>query len=179
MNSKQHILMLTLALAAGLVGGVISSKFLMGQPAFAEKKNKPQNIVEAQEFLLIDENGKARARLGFMPQTKQPGLWLHDEQGKDRISLGLSPEPGLYLSDSVGRVVGEFKVFSALEVESARVMLKNRVYQLTSDLSAYGLASVQNDGRVLAQLRFATDRNSNTSNLSFFDKAGEVIWQAP
>lgn len=176
MNKRQYSLLLMLALGAGLVGGMVSSQFLMRQPVFAEEKTEPMKVIEAQEFRLVDEKGKSRARLGFMPQTKQPGLWLQDEQGKDRISLGLSPEPGLYLADSFGRVVGEFKVFSLPPVESARLMLKNGVYQLTSDLSAYGLASVQNDGNVLAQLRFATE---NTSYLAFFDKAGKVIWQAP
>ena len=88
MNKKQYSLMLVLALVAGLVGGVVSSQFLMGQPAFAEKKAKPQKAIEAEEFRLVDKNGKTRAFLGI--NKGQPRFELHGKRGFPLAVLGLS-----------------------------------------------------------------------------------------
>jgi len=67
--------MLILALVAGLVGGVVSSQFLMGQNAFAKKKAKPPEVIKAQRILIVDENGVERASFGLAdPTTKPIGL---------------------------------------------------------------------------------------------------------
>ena len=73
MTKKQYSLMLILALVAGLVGGVVSSQFLVGQPAFAEKKSKPQKVIEAQEFRLVNKNGKLRAFLKMLDYPHNSG----------------------------------------------------------------------------------------------------------
>jgi hypothetical protein len=88
MSKKQYSLMIVLALVAGLVGGVVSSQFLMGQPAFAEKKAKPQKVIEAQEFRLVDKDGKTRAFLGI--NRGQPRFELHGKRGFPLAVLGLS-----------------------------------------------------------------------------------------
>lgn len=93
MNKKQYSLMLVLALVAGLVGGVVSSQFLMGQPAFAEKKSNPLKVVESEEFRLVDKDGKTRAFLGFdhSPINRgQPRFVLHGKTGFPLAVLGLS-----------------------------------------------------------------------------------------
>ena len=93
MNKKQYSLMLVLALVAGLVGGVVSSQFLMGQPAFAEKKSKPLKVVESEEFRLVDKDGKTRAFLGFghSPINRgQPRFELHGKAGFPLAVLGVS-----------------------------------------------------------------------------------------
>ena len=93
MNKKQYSFMLVLALVAGLVGGVVSSKFLMGQLAFAEKKSNPMKVVESEEFRLVDKNGKTRAFLGFShspTHRRQPRLELHGKAGVPLAILGVS-----------------------------------------------------------------------------------------
>jgi len=93
MNKKQYSLMLVLALVAGLVGGVVSSQFLMGQPAFAEKKSNPLKVVESEEFRLVDKDGKTRAFLGFghSPINRgQPRFELHGKAGFPLAVLGVS-----------------------------------------------------------------------------------------
>jgi hypothetical protein len=42
MNTKRDVLMVIVALAAGLVGGVVSSWFLMGAPVFAQRHPNPK-----------------------------------------------------------------------------------------------------------------------------------------
>ena len=93
MNKKQYSLMLVLALVAGLVGGVVSSQFLMGQPAFAEKKSNPVKVVESEEFRLVDKDGRTRAFLGFghSPTNRgQPRFELHGKEGFPLAVLGVS-----------------------------------------------------------------------------------------
>ena len=88
MNKKQYSLMLVLALVTGLVGGVVSSQFLVGQAAFASKKEKPRKVIEAQEFRLVDKDGKTRAFLGI--NRGQPRFELHGKRGFPLAVLGLS-----------------------------------------------------------------------------------------
>ena len=93
MNKKQYSLMLVLALVDGLVGGVVSSQFFMGQPAFAEKKSNPMKVVESEEFRLVDKDGKTRAFLGFghSPINRgQPRFELHGKEGFPLAVLGVS-----------------------------------------------------------------------------------------
>ena len=63
MNKKQYSVMLVLAMFAGFVGGVVASRLFTLQPAFAQKTSKPVEIIEAQEFRLVDKNGRTEARL--------------------------------------------------------------------------------------------------------------------
>jgi len=93
MNKKEYSLMLVLALVAGLVGGVVSSQFFVGQPAFAEKDAKTEKVIEAEEFRLVDKDGRTRAFLGFghSPINRgQPRLELHGKEGFPLAVLGVS-----------------------------------------------------------------------------------------
>jgi len=63
--NKQYSLTVLLALVAGLMGGIASTHFLMGQPVFAEKKEQPREVIIAEEFRLVDKNGKTCATLGM------------------------------------------------------------------------------------------------------------------
>ena len=83
MAKKQISLIAALALVGGLIGGVVSSQFLMGKPAFAKKKS--QKVVEAEEFRLVDENGKLRAKLAQNP--KLVGFGLVDKKRNLRLVL--------------------------------------------------------------------------------------------
>ena len=63
MSRKQYGFMILLAIVAGLVGGMLSSQFLMGEPVFAQKTPQAQKVIEAQEFRVVDKDGKSRVRL--------------------------------------------------------------------------------------------------------------------
>lgn len=68
MNRKEYVLMLTLAVLAGLVGGVVSSRFFMGEPVFAQKTPQHPKVISAEEFRLVDKDGKERAKLGLVDE---------------------------------------------------------------------------------------------------------------
>lgn len=58
MKNKQYPIIIVLALISGFIGSALSSYFFMGNPAFADKKSKPAKVIEAEEFRVVDKNGK-------------------------------------------------------------------------------------------------------------------------
>jgi hypothetical protein len=103
--------MIGLALLAGLVGGVVSSQFFVGYPAYAKqevKKTKeilPQyKTIVAGEIQLLDASGKVRISLyteldgnpsiALMgAEGEPPRIWLRvDEQNGARLFMFRKPE---------------------------------------------------------------------------------------
>ena len=76
MNKKQFGLLLVLSLLAGLVGGILTSQFFLGTPVFAQKKVGPHNVVTAEEFRLVDKEGKILSTCIHSPGGGQDPLHL-------------------------------------------------------------------------------------------------------
>jgi len=116
MRKKQYILLVALALIGGLVGGTLSNQVFLNKVVFAEKKIP--KVVEAEEFRLIDKNGKIIAHLGMNVRSspelriltpaygnrKRTGviisaskyssnIWLFGE--KTKISMAVNSHPGI------------------------------------------------------------------------------------
>jgi hypothetical protein len=87
MNRKTHLI---LALAAGLLGGLIS-RYINPIPAYAQTQTTPKAI-RAQSFVLVDEQGMAFGLLGFTPKGA-PIITLLDERG--RTVWSTAPRPSL------------------------------------------------------------------------------------
>lgn len=85
MTQKQVLLLCAAAFLGGIAGGVLSSQLF--SPTLVEAQ-KP-NGVNAEEFLLLDAKGKARAGLG-LDTNGEVGLVLRSKDG-NRI-LTLSPD---------------------------------------------------------------------------------------
>jgi hypothetical protein len=92
MNRKQYGLLVLLALAAGLMGGMVSSQFFMGKPVFAEKKETHEKIVRAEGFVLVDSEGNPLASLNLDPFNR-PTLSMEYKDG----SYLLQVSPGLIM----------------------------------------------------------------------------------
>ena len=101
MPKKQIFFIAVLALVGGLIGGVVSSQFLMGQPAFA--KYKSQQIVEAEGFRLVDKQGKVFANLELIPKHGA-FLTLSSINSRSHVKLGFLPgdSPQIILEDHLG-----------------------------------------------------------------------------
>jgi hypothetical protein len=103
--------MIIMALVAGIVGGVVSSQFFVGYPAYAKqevKKTKeipPQyKTIEAGEIHLLDASGKTRIHLytdingnpsiALMgAEGEPPRIWLRvDKQNGARLFMFRKPE---------------------------------------------------------------------------------------
>ena len=59
MSKKQYRVLLLVAAVAGLVGGVVSSWFLVGSLIFARKAPQPEKVLQAKS---LSENLKTRPR---------------------------------------------------------------------------------------------------------------------
>jgi hypothetical protein len=77
MNRTMNV---TLALAAGLLGGLIS-RYLAPAPVFAQAPAPASREVRAQSFILVNKQGKPLGRIGF-DSDGLPVITLVDEEGR-------------------------------------------------------------------------------------------------
>ena len=91
MNKGEFRMVLLSAIMAGFLGGAISS-LLIAAPAFGEKKSAPfANSIKAENFELVDKQGKTRAKL-TMGEDQEPMLVVYDKNEKATAAYGLSGE---------------------------------------------------------------------------------------
>lgn len=76
MNNKLTIL---LALAAGMIGGLVS-RYFVPTSVFAQAASSPQEI-RVLRFVLVDENGAARGAFGF-ESNGAPLIEVADSKGR-------------------------------------------------------------------------------------------------
>jgi hypothetical protein len=103
-----------LALLAGLVGGALLSQTQMVKNVLAQESFRPEEFVSAQEFRLVDANGKSLAVLGGHPGKEpflpiEPALRFYENKGELLLLLGLVPgnKPKLALFDGHGKTIWE------------------------------------------------------------------------
>lgn len=124
-------LMLVWSSLAGAVGGAIVTLLLVGTPVVAQEAAKAgPNVASAEEFRLVDKDGKARALLTFSAEG-EPYLALLDKNQGQRIWLGLSDNPGLAIKDHK-----ESKTRALLSLDDASgqpsLVLRNRQHQVSA-----------------------------------------------
>ncbi len=87
-------LTLTLALAAGLFGGMLS-RYLAPIPVHAQAQTPAPKEIRAQNFVLVNPQGIEVGLMGIGPQGR-PVIKLVDDQGRTLWSAGqvhLAPQP--------------------------------------------------------------------------------------
>ncbi|MBI3609892.1 MAG: hypothetical protein HY204_04210 [Nitrospirae bacterium] len=105
MSRGQYLLMLMLTATAGMIGGAVSGRFFMGEPAWAQKTIPHEKVIAAEKFLLVDSDGRTRAKLGLWPNGR-PGFFAYDKDGIPNTSLNLqTDDPRLVLIDKNGKVI--------------------------------------------------------------------------
>ena len=119
MTKQKRSLTVVMALLAGIVGGIISNQIF--GCAFAEKKASHQNVIRAQRFEVIDENGKLKAVM----QSKEGAgsLGFYDEMDVSRVVLGVV-ENGASLSIR-GPKLKSGVVLNASEAFCSMIIKKN------------------------------------------------------
>lgn len=100
MKSKRFLLLLGAAFFGGLVGGVLSDQVLSIKSAQAQKANG----VNAEEFLLLDQGGKARAGLG-LDANGEVGLVLTSKDGSRTLTLSPDDRSAIKLVERGGRIL--------------------------------------------------------------------------
>jgi hypothetical protein len=99
--SRWHFGFLIVATFVGsIIGGALSGWWLAPSAARAQKTHG----VNAEEFLLLDTSGKARAGLG-LDKNGEVGLVLMSRDGNRRLSLSPDDRFSVKLSDQSGRIL--------------------------------------------------------------------------
>ena len=100
MSKAQLSLVLLTTLVGGILGGMLSERMFFLSSAIAQKSN----AVNAEEFLLLDQSGKARAGLG-LDQNGEVGLVLTSRDGSRKLALSPDGPTAIKLTDRSGRVL--------------------------------------------------------------------------
>lgn len=100
MIHKQMFALCTAAFLGGTVGGVLSTQLLSPRSADAQKPNG----VHAEEFLLLDAKGKARAGLG-LDANGEVGLVLMSKDGNRTLTLSPDDPSVIKLVERGGRIL--------------------------------------------------------------------------
>jgi hypothetical protein len=97
--TRKELLYATLALAGGMIGGVMGNKL---NRAAAATEAIPKRIA-AQELQLVDAHGRMAAAL-TVSKEGEPSFAMYDHSGKLRtdLSIGSGQELGLKLYDAKG-----------------------------------------------------------------------------
>jgi hypothetical protein len=96
----RFLLFLGAAFLGGIVGGVLSDQVLSSKSVQAQKTNG----VNAEEFLLLDAGGKARAGLG-LDANGEVGLVLTSKDGNRTLTLSPDDRSAIKLVERGGRVL--------------------------------------------------------------------------
>ena len=99
--SRWHFwFLVVVTFVGGITGGAFSGWWLAPSPVKAQKPN----VMNAEEFLLLDTSGKARAGLG-LDKNGEVGLVLMNRDGSRKLALSPDDRFAVKLSDQSGRVL--------------------------------------------------------------------------
>jgi hypothetical protein len=99
--SRRHFwFFVVVTFVGGITGGALSGWWLAPSPVKAQKAN----VMNAEEFLLLDTSGKARAGLG-LDKNGEVGLVLMSRDGNRKLALSPDDKFAVKLSDQSGRVL--------------------------------------------------------------------------
>jgi hypothetical protein len=175
--------------------GIVSIVF--ASVLFISGQAKTNKVVEANEFVLKDGNGKARARLAMVAvsdttlmQKDIPNLSFYDTEGHPRIFIAALPEESrIYLNDSQQTMHSAMWAGSAaLSGAGVSITGRNELVQVTLDTFIEGPQLVLKDkegysaemGRTdLVQTKTGKEEQTPAASLVLFDKGRKVLWQAP
>lgn len=100
MTHNQVILLCTAAFLGGIVGGTLSTQLIFPKSVEAQKPNG----VNAEEFLLLDAQGKARAGLG-LDANGEVGFVLRSKDGNRTLTISPDEPSVIKLEDRGGRIL--------------------------------------------------------------------------
>ena len=156
MKTKQQLFIILLASFAGFVGGLISNQIIETRPAFAVKEPKYQKVVIAEEFRVVDKDGKIIGSLGT------PGYLLDifpiiDESQAPVPQLRLGQEKGSQIILSAGADAGS-RITMKDERNRRRTVIGNMKFKVRQTQRTY---------------------NRQVSSIVLFDHLGRFLWSAP
>ena len=192
MSKKQYSFIVVLAFVGGLVGGVVSNQLLLSQPAHAEKKAQPSKVIEAEEFRVVDKDGRKRAQL-MLTELDSPALIFSDENELIRLQMQLVPKgfPVLWFRDANGLLKASLTLRPTGDVLFTLGAKESIVKENTAEIfvgKAGAKVSLYDDNgklrTVLGSTTFrerkrGTIKKRSLSSLVLFNNIGDVVFQTP
>ena len=178
MKKLHNFLFVVIALAAGLVGGMTSTRYLQDPP---EENRRHKNIIVAHEFHLVDEEGRERWVL-TMSKDGEPTLTFVNRGGWAPMAMGINKE-GLPFFNMV--LEPNQKGGPSLVLMDSR-MNTRALLGLREDGEPH-LSFLDHNGQERLALGSTEFPNPLTglqekrpcSSITLFDEQGKVLWSAP
>ena len=106
LNQRNHdslsLKVVVLAVAAGLIGGIMAGRLSIAHPVLA---SEPDKEIRAQAFTLVDGHGATHAALS-MSEDGGPALEFYDSDHRIRVVFEMTGngDPRLFLMDAEGSI---------------------------------------------------------------------------
>ena len=100
MTKLSWILVLATSFVGSMIGGMLGERVMIANLVHAQKPNG----VNAEEFLLLDQAGKARAGLG-LDANGEVGLVLTSRDGNRTLALSPDGPVAVKLTDRSGKIL--------------------------------------------------------------------------
>jgi len=100
MTKLSWVIVLATTFVGSLTGGILGERLFIAGVVHAQKANG----VHAEEYLLLDQTGKARAGLG-LDSNGEVGLVLTSRDGNRTLALSPDGPVAVKLTDRSGRIL--------------------------------------------------------------------------
>ena len=158
MKKKQPLFIILLATFAGFAGGFISNQFFQTQPAFAEKALSHEKVVIAEEFRVVDKDGKILGSFGTPDYLSD--IFPKIDKSKAAVpQLRLGQESGFQIILSAGPDAG------------SRIIMKDEKNKPRTVIG--------NTELYIPQMQTRKSHRRQVSSIVLFSHRGGLLWSAP
>lgn len=177
----KNILMVIVAFVAGLLGGMLSSKWTTSDESGVQQQLGAKDVVIANEFHLVDDDGRDRWVLK-LSMDGEPNATFINKNGWAPMAIGVNKRGLPYFNMILEPHKEGGPSFVLMDSQ-----IRNRaLLGLAQDGNPY-LSLLDENGQVRAAFGSVELKNPATglperrpcSSLVLMDEAGRVIWSAP
>lgn len=156
MKKKQSLFIILAATLAGFAGGFISNQIFQTKSAFAEKAPNQRKVVIAEEFRVVDQDGKILASLGTPGYL--PDIFPNPDKSQAAVpQLRLGQESGFQIILTAGAAAGS-TIMMKDKKNTTRTVIGNTEFHLRQSQLTY---------------------KRQVSSIVLFDRLGRFLWSAP
>lgn len=180
MKQSGNRLILTAALAAGLVGGAASAR-LWPSPASAFAEQQMLTSISAKQFAVMDDQGNVRIKLNVSSEG-MAHVGLYDQLGVERASLVVAKEGTTMLAMSGDDGQPRLTANVAIHDGPAKFSLLNpdgsSAAELGNNKGARALVLADSKGRARVRLQ-ANAAEGGEAGLTICDASGKPVKKFP
>ncbi len=165
MRRKQLVFVLLVGLISGFLGGVLSIWFLMPPSVWAQ--DEVPKVIEAREFRVVDEEGKARIELTSRISGAPALVFYGDREGDFRVILDQSSLE-IYGPDKNQKDYSRLHFLVSSETGPQIILVDEHA----NYRAVLGSTQLTHPDTGSTEIRAP-------SSLVLFDEYGNVVWSAP